>query len=206
MVFMAVFQLVKSLFPKSRYSSGAPETIGERRYETLTISTHDGREQQIFLDVTEVHFAQEDVRSKYLRDECVIDDSTDLRERVPDYVELSFCGWPPDGPNCLQLIGNKLFYDPRSGDGEQCCDVSNEQWEEIVRASHKTGIWCLPPDMENRDIIDGLQFDLKIKVGTQTLQSHGQLCDHPSICDRILAFHRTLQELTGWRPSERRPS
>jgi hypothetical protein len=200
--FLAQYYFLDALFPKGRFGQEKTEEVGNRQYHYFATTTHDGRESLVVFDATEVLVAPISAnKSSRLRNDVVIEDHTDLREKTPDYVYLCFSGWPPLGPNSLHLIGDKLFYDPRNGEGERCCDVSSEQWRDIAQASHRCGIWLFPSDMSDPDIIDGLLFDLKIKVGSEMHQSHGQLSEYPSIRERLLGFHRTLQELTGWRPA-----
>jgi len=196
LAFWALFDFVDALFPRNRFRRDPLQTVGGRRYEALTITTYDGREVRLFLDVTAVLVSPEFVYVETpIRDERVIEDHTDLREKTPDYVYLCFCGWPPAGPNPVHLIGSKFFYNPQNGEGERCCAVSSEQWRHIALASDTAGIWSLPGDMGDSGIIGGLSFSLKIKVGSRMHRSEGQLYEHPIVRESLLVFHRALQEL-----------
>jgi hypothetical protein len=200
MAFMATFDFLNSLFPRSRISSAPSERIGERQYDTFTITTYDGGEQRLFLDVTEVLVPPENVpASIHLRDEVAIEDNTDLRERTPDYIYLCFAGWPPPGPNGLQIVNRNLYYTPCDGNVEQRLDVSAEQWADIVSTCNELDIWSLPKDLSDSDIIDGLLYAFKFKCGSRVLQSEGQLSGYPSWKQKLLRVHRMLQDLTGWR-------
>jgi hypothetical protein len=108
-------------------------------------------------------------------------------------------GWPPRGPNFFRWENGRLVFD-----GEWGADHSfvprPERWAEFWSVCDEIDIWSWPSKVGDPHMIDGLQYEIEIDVGSRSVKSRGQVIGSPAgFRERLTKVHEALQSLVRWR-------
>jgi hypothetical protein len=96
------------------------------------------------------------------------------------------------------MLPNRSF-DPR--DWDKTVTPTPAQWEEFWLVCDEIDIWSWPPTLGSMTMVDGLQWETELEIGSRRVASRGQVWGSPpGIKEKLLHLHRALQALTGWQP------
>jgi hypothetical protein len=96
------------------------------------------------------------------------------------------------------MLPNRSF-DPR--DWDKKVTPTRAQWERFWCVCEEIDVWSWPPRLGNMSVIDGLQWDTKLEIGSRRVASNGQVHGSPpDFGPKLMRLHRALQALAGWKP------
>lgn len=133
-----------------------------------------------------------------------------MHNEHPECLRLALSGWPPPGPNAFHLHDGNLHYrDPEKAmayDQKLTATPTRELWVRFRAVCDATAIWSWPIWLGDEQVIDGLQWRLQIRWGSQAVESDGQVSGAPRNTGRkLLYLHRALQRMVGWRGDQHSP-
>lgn len=85
------------------------------------------------------------------------------------------------------------------GNLELAVSPSNYDWIHFWRLCEEIAIWSWPSNQGDKNVVDGLMYDLELRGDGRYVKSRGQLYGSPpGIREAVDRLHKELQLLVGW--------
>lgn len=133
--------------------------------------------------------------------------SSTSHDLTPTKLLFGFAGWPPAVPTYFRWsAGSLIYFLPDSNDLASCNKFvipMRSQWEDVWCVCDEIDVWSWPKLVGEILIDDGLQYTLKLEVGSRAVESSGQVCGSPKgFYEKLMKLHRALQQLVGWQATD----